>query len=49
MQVQEIPSIAIEVFHGDGQMVSVLAFYSGNPSLHPAEVFSFFCLIARKE
>ena len=28
---------------GGGQVVSVLAFYSDNPSLKPVEVYSFFC------
>ena len=28
-----------------GQVVSMLAFYSDNPSLNPADVFSFFCKI----
>ena len=27
--------------HGGGQVVSVLALYSVNPSLNPAEVYSF--------
>ena len=28
---------------GGGQGVRVLAFYSDNPSLNPAEKYSFFC------
>ena len=27
---------------GGGQVVSVLAFHSNNPSLNPAEAYSFF-------
>ena len=30
---------------GDGQVVSVFAFYSDDPSSNPAEDFSFFCNI----
>ena len=28
---------------GGGQVVSVPTFYSDDPSLNPAEVYSFFC------
>ena len=31
--------------HGGGQVVSVLAFYSDDPSLNPAETYSLFCNI----
>ena len=31
--------------HGGGQMVSVLGFYSDDPSFNPAEPYSFFCKI----
>ena len=30
---------------GGGQVVSVLAFYSIDPSSNPADVYSFFCKI----
>ena len=30
---------------GDGQVVSVIAFYSDNPSSNPTEAYSFFCTI----
>ena len=30
---------------GGNQVVSTLAFYSDDPSLNPAEVYSFFCNI----
>ena len=30
---------------GGGQVVSVLAFYSNNPCLNPAEAYSFLCII----
>ena len=30
---------------GGGQVVIVLAFYSDDPSLNPAEAYSFFCKI----
>ena len=30
---------------GGGQLVSVLAFYSDNPSSNPANAYSFFCKI----
>ena len=30
---------------GGGQVVSVLAFNSDNPSLSPADAYSFFCKI----
>ena len=30
---------------GGGQMVSVLDFYSDDPSLNPAEAYSLFCTI----
>ena len=30
---------------GGGQVVSVLAFYSDDQSLNPADTFSFFCKI----
>ena len=30
---------------GGGQVVSVLAFYSDDPSLNPAAAYSFFCKI----
>ena len=30
---------------GGGKVVSVLAFYSDNPSSNPAKVYSFFCNI----
>ena len=30
---------------GGGQVVSVLAFYSDDPSLNPAEAYSFICNI----
>ena len=30
---------------GGGQVVSVLTFYFNNPSLNPADTFSFFCKI----
>ena len=30
---------------GGGQVVSVLAFYSDDPSSNPADVYSFFCKI----
>ena len=33
------------VGRGGGQVVSVLAFYSKDPSLYPAEAYSFFCNI----
>ena len=32
-----------EVGRGDGQMVSVLAFYSDNLSSNPAEIYNFSC------
>ena len=41
----------LESFHlrwgrgGGGEVVSVLAFYSNNPSSNPAEAYSFFCKI----
>ena len=28
---------------GGGQVVSILAFYSDDPSSNPAEAYSFFC------
>ena len=28
---------------GGGQLVSVLAFYSDNPSSNPSDTYSFFC------
>ena len=31
--------------NGGGQVVSVLAFYSDDPSVNPAEAYSFFCWI----
>ena len=35
---------------GVGLVVSVLAFYSNNPSLHSTEAYCFFCKICvRKE
>ena len=30
---------------GCGQVVSMLAFYSDDPSVHPADVYSLFCKI----
>ena len=30
---------------GGGQVVSMLGFYSDNPSLNPSEAYSFFCQI----
>ena len=30
---------------GGGQVVSLLAFYSNDPSSNPAKVYSFFCNI----
>ena len=30
---------------GGGQVVSVLAFYSNDPSLNPTEAYSFVCTI----
>ena len=35
-----------EYSHGGGQVVAVLAFYSGDPSLNPAEAYSFSAKIA---
>ena len=32
------------VARGGGQVVSVLTFYSSDPSLTPAETYSFFCI-----
>ena len=32
---------------GGGQVVSVLAFYSDDPSSNPAESFSFFCIFSK--
>ena len=31
--------------HGGGQVVSMLAFYSNDPSLNPADAYSFCCYI----
>ena len=30
---------------GGGQVVSMLSFYSDNPSSNPADAYSFFCKI----
>ena len=41
-------SLALNILfpgRGGGQVVSVLAFYSDNPSLNPADAYSFFCKI----
>ena len=35
--------IAAQLGRGGGQVVSVFAFYSDDPSLSPAEAYSFFC------
>ena len=48
------PSLCIEILKkqsrhwrggNGGQMVSVLTFYSDNPSSNPADAYSFFCEI----
>ena len=44
--------ISVTIIHNDrgGQVVAVLAFYSGDPSLDPAEVHNFYIIqIAWKE
>ena len=38
--------ISVTIIHNDrgGQVVAVLAFYSGDPSLDPAEVHNFYII-----
>ena len=39
----------LELTRGLGKVVSVLAFSSGDPSLNPVEVYTFFCKNELKE
>ena len=41
LTLEDLPKIMLKEGRGCGQLVSVLSFYSDDPSWNPAEVYSF--------
>ena len=43
--ITDVPLTIFFSGRGGGQVVSMLAFYSDDPSSNPADIYSFFCKI----